>query len=78
MTSDEATKLKTARANYVEQLLELSDPDRRKLSYSIGGRSISWTDYQRYLLDAIKGIDETLRMSGHDGPECGYIVTAME
>lgn len=78
MTSAEATQLQTARANYVQQLTDLSDPDKRKLSYSIGGRSISWTEYQRYLMDAIKGVDELLRMSGHDGPECGYIVTAME
>lgn len=54
--------LRTARSNYAASLAELSNPAKRKLNYSIGGRSISWTDYQRFLLDSIKAIDEQLAM----------------
>ena len=59
MPSD-AEYLVTARSNYCRSLAELSDPLARKVSYSIGGRSMSWTEYQRFLLDGIKAIDEQI------------------
>lgn len=63
--------LQTARANYAQQVAELSDPAARKVSYSIDGRSVSWTDYQRFLLDQIRAIDAQL---ANDDP--GEIITA--
>lgn len=50
-------RLRAAQVNYEQQLLDLSDPDKRKVTYSIGGRSVDWTGYQRFLLDTIKDIE---------------------
>ena len=52
-----AENLQTARENYAQQLADLSNPDARKVTYSIGGRSVSWTEYQRFLLEMIRDID---------------------
>ncbi len=81
MTDAEADDLRTARGNYVRQLVELSDPCRRKPTYSIGGRSVSWESYQRMLLDLVKALDETLGESPGvttDSDWIGYILTATE
>lgn len=66
-------KLRVAQSNYVQQLLDLSDPAKRKPSYSVGGRSISWTEYQRWLLDAIKQLEQQIAELDSDG----YLVTAV-
>jgi hypothetical protein len=55
-----AEYLTTAREGFAQQLAELSDPLRRKVNYSVGGRTFSWGDYMRFLLDALRQIDEQL------------------
>lgn len=65
-----------ARDNYAAQLVELSDPARRKVSYSIGNRSVSWTEYQRFLLDSMDALQTRLNaMSDDDGSAA--LVTAV-
>jgi hypothetical protein len=54
--------LRLARSNFCQSLAELSNPAARKVTYSVGGRSLSWTEYQRFLLDSIKAVDEQLAM----------------
>lgn len=68
-----ADTLRTVQSNYAQQLLELSDPTKRKPSYSVGGRSISWTEYQRWLLDAIKQLEQQIAELDSNG----YLVTAV-
>lgn len=69
----EAENLATALANYSQQLAELSDPTRRKVSYSIGGRSVQWTEYQRFLLEQMTAIRQ---QQGQADP--GEVVTALD
>ena len=78
MTLAEIEELKTARANYVRQILDLSDPTARKLTYSVGGRSVSWTEYQKFLQESVQSLDSLLGSLGADQPLGGYIVTAIE
>lgn len=69
--------LQVARDNYAAQLVALSDPSKRKVSYSIGNRSVSWTEYQRFLLDTLKELGVQLaEVSGADGE--AELVTAIE
>jgi hypothetical protein len=70
--------LRTARDNYATQLVDLSDPDKRKVSYSVDGRSMSWTEYQRFLLDAIKTLDGAIaeREASAIGGGTGYVATS--
>ena len=42
--------------NYARLLAEISA--NRKPSYSIDGQSVSWTEYQRFLVDQIKALQE--------------------
>ncbi len=53
MASD-IDNLKTIRSNAIAQLATLSDPESRKLSYSVDGQSFSWTEYQQYLMDVVE------------------------
>lgn len=70
-------RLTAARDNYAQQLLDLSNPARRKVSYSIGNRSVSWTEYQTFLKDEIKDIEAHLSaISAADGS--GYVVSAIQ
>ena len=68
-----AERVANARSNYARQLEELSDPLKRKVSYSVGGRSVSWTEYQRFLLDMIRDLDKY----GSDGDAGATLVTAV-
>ena len=60
--------LRQTRSNYCQSLAELSNPLARKVSYSVGGRTMSWTEYQRFLMDGIKGIDEQLATDAAGSP----------
>lgn len=51
------TSLQTARTNYATQLEELSDPTKRRPSYTIAGRSVQWQQYQEFLLNQIRELD---------------------
>jgi hypothetical protein len=73
-----ADHLRTAQANYAQQLAELSDPAKRKVSYSVGGRSISWTEYQTTLLNLIKDLDKQIATAETaPGDGLGYLATAV-
>lgn len=72
MDEEEIEKLRTARANYVQQLLDLSDPDKRKPTYSMGGRSVSWVEYMTYLRDSLKAVSDLI--DGEEGSP--LIITA--
>ncbi len=52
MASD-IDNLKSLRSNYIQQLLDLSTSANRKLSYSIDGQSVSWTEYQKFLTEQL-------------------------
>ncbi len=52
--------LQTARDNYAQQLAELSDPAKRRPSYTIAGRSVQWQQYQEFLLKQIKELDKSI------------------
>lgn len=56
----QAEKLTKIRDNYTDQLVALSDPSKRKVSYSIGNRSVSWTEYQSQLRQWIKEVEKDL------------------
>lgn len=77
MNTEEVAKLVKARANYVQQLLDLSDPCRKKPTYSIAGRSVPWTEYQAFLKQQITDLDAMIAAAGGDG-DPPYIVTAAE
>ena len=53
-----AENLATAKANYAAQLAEISASP--KPSYSVAGRSFSWAEYQRFLLEQMATIDVQL------------------
>lgn len=74
----DAENLTTVRSNYIQQLVELSDPAKRKVSYSVGGRSISWTEYQTSLLNLIKELDKQIATADTaPGDGLGYLVTSV-
>lgn len=50
----------TIKANTLELLATLSDPDAPRLTYSENGRSFSWTEYQAHLLKRVQWCDEQL------------------
>lgn len=70
---DVSANLDLALANYSQQLAELSDPTRRKVSYSIGGRSVQWTEYQRFILEQMTAIRQQQAMA-----DPGEVVTALD
>ena len=65
--------LTQARDNYAAQLVELSDPARRKVSYSIGNRSVSWTEYQTFLLSTLKDLEAQLTAAGAGDPDATVV-----
>jgi hypothetical protein len=77
MTAAEIESLVATRANYVAQLLALSNPLKRKLSHSIGGRSMTWTEYQAFLQKSIADIDALIAGAGGENSP-SYVVTAMD
>lgn len=50
-----AENLQAAKTNYAAQLADISA--NPKPSYSVGGRSFSWTEYQRFLIEQMSAID---------------------
>jgi hypothetical protein len=51
-----AENLQTAYDNYAEQLASISNPAAQKLTYSIDGQSVSWTEYQQFLVGTLKDL----------------------
>jgi hypothetical protein len=81
VTQAELDKLVTARANYVQQIVDLSNPAKRKKSYSASGRSYTWTEYRKFLREEVKELDVMIAAAGGGGEDLGGglpIVTAME
>lgn len=56
--------LRTARTNYAAQLEALSASP--KPTYNVDGQSFSWTEYQKFLLESIRQLDEAIA-SADDG-----------
>lgn len=48
------------RANIAADLADLSDPARRKPTYSINGKSVSWGEYWKDRVAALKDINEAI------------------
>lgn len=69
--------LVTARENYSQQLADLSDPAKRRPSYSIAGRSVQWPAYMTFLRQEIKELD-ALIAAEDDGDTGGFTVTAIQ
>lgn len=59
-----AETLQTVKENYAARLLELSENPQP--SYNVDGRQYSWTEYQKFLLDAMMAIDS--QISSEEGP----------
>lgn len=57
--------LLTAKANFAQQLADLSA--NPKPSYTVDGKSYSWGEYLKFLIDAMASID--LQIQQEEGPE---------
>lgn len=66
----------TTRENYAQQLADLSDPAKRRPSYSIAGRSVQWQQYMQFLRDEIKELDA--QIAAEDGDFGGFSTTAVQ
>lgn len=53
--------LTTARENYAARLAAISALTEDKPSYSVDGRSISWTEYQAFLVDKIEHLTKQIQ-----------------
>lgn len=71
-------KLKAARESYADKLVAIAGQEKARITYSVDGRSLSWTEYQRFLLDAIDQLDKAIekREAGAVGGGLGYIATS--
>lgn len=71
-STDWVTNLTNTRAAFSQTLLEISASP--KVSYSVDGQSVSWTDYQAFLVKAIKDIDDLLLTQDppYEEVSCGY------
>lgn len=69
-----ADYLTQARESYAAKLAALAALPNYKVTYSIGGRSVSWTEYQSFLLAKIAELDALI--GGEDPP--ADLVTAIE
>lgn len=58
LSTTDLTNLATARSSYVSQLVSLAA--NPKPSYSVNGQSFSWTEYQRFLTEQVKAIDDLI------------------
>jgi hypothetical protein len=65
----DAENLAQTRTNYITTLAAISA--NPKPTYSVAGRSFSWTEYQKFLLDMVKSIDAQLL-----GDDPGELITA--
>jgi len=54
--------LATVKSQIIQRLLEITTNPQP--SYSLDGESVSWGDYQRLLLDQLKGIREQIALEG--------------
>ena len=52
--------LTTSRDNYAAKLAAISGLDEEKPSYSIDGRSISWTEYQAFLTENLDRLNDLI------------------
>jgi predicted methyltransferase len=71
-------KLRTARESYADRLVAIAGEEKARITYSVDGRSMSWTEYQRFLMDAIDQLDKTIsgREAGEIGGGLGYVATS--
>lgn len=78
MADTVTAKLVQARENYADQLVALSNPEKRKVSYTVDGRSMTWTEYQKFLMDSIDQLDKAIaqRQAGEIGDGRGYVATS--
>ena len=60
-TAAELANLRTARANFIAKLAEVSA--NPKPNYTVGNQSISWADYYRMLDEKIKDLEELIRLA---------------
>lgn len=60
MASALVTSLKAARDAKAARLAELAEADAPKLTYTENGRTMGWTEYQAFLLDAIERLDKLI------------------
>lgn len=60
MASAYVTSLTTARDSYAAKLASLASADANKLTYTENGRSMSWTEYQTFLIDTITKLDQQI------------------
>lgn len=74
--AEDVEKIRETRSNYVQQLLDLSDPTKKKLTYSIGGRTVSWTEYRKFLREEIASLNSLI--AGMDPADPGEVITAIE
>ena len=54
--------LTTARDNYASQLASISA--KPKPNYSLDGQSVSWAEYQAFLMDKIEKLNELIQQEG--------------
>lgn len=64
MSGSALASLKNARDNYAARLEEISA--NPQLTYSEAGITYSWTEYQRFLLEAIKSLEQQILY--YEGP----------
>ena len=54
--------LETARDEWAERLADLvANP---KPTYSLDGKSVSWVEYQQFLLNGLEGINKAIQQAG--------------
>jgi hypothetical protein len=56
-----AENLATIKSNILATLAEITNPATRKISYSVDGQSVSWTEYQRLLMEQLRSVNELLQ-----------------
>jgi hypothetical protein len=66
-------KLQQIRENILTDLADLTDPEKRRPTYSLDGKSVSWGEYFSSRMQALKDINELL---GNAEPV--FCVTRME
>lgn len=59
--------LQTTKSNIVTILAELTDPLKRKPTYTVEGQTFHWTAYQKMLMDQLKQVKLLIREE-EDGP----------
>lgn len=56
-----AEQLSAIKSNILATLAEITNPATRKISYSVDGQSVSWTEYQRLLMEQLRSVNELLQ-----------------